>query len=97
MTNLAIEAIHLHKDFKPSAGWRIWQSPKAQTVVRDVSLQVKKGECFGLLGINGAGKTTLTKMLATLILPTSGTARVAGYPLTAGPDIRTAVGLVVTY
>ncbi len=51
------------------------------TAVRDVNLSVKRGEIFGLLGPNGAGKTTLTKVLCTLILPSSGSASVCGFDL----------------
>ena len=47
--------------------------------VDSVSLSVKRGEIFGLIGSNGAGKSTLIKMLTTLLPPTSGTATVAGY------------------
>ena len=46
--------------------------------VDDLTLTVKKGELFGLLGVNGAGKTTLVKMLSCLVLPTSGDAFVLG-------------------
>ncbi len=46
--------------------------------VEDISFDVQRGELFGLLGPNGAGKTTTVKMLTTLLLPTSGTARILG-------------------
>ena len=48
------------------------------TALDDVSLQVPQGTVLGLLGHNGAGKTTLVNILATLLPPTSGTARIAG-------------------
>ncbi len=47
--------------------------------LKSVTLDIPKGQIYGLLGPNGAGKTTLIKCLATLVLPTSGTARVNGY------------------
>ncbi|MCP8937503.1 ATP-binding cassette domain-containing protein [Alsobacter sp. SYSU M60028] len=47
--------------------------------VDDVSLVVRSGEIFGLIGPNGAGKSTLIKMLTTLLPPTAGVARVAGF------------------
>jgi ABC-2 type transport system ATP-binding protein len=66
------------------------------TAVSDVSLTIPEGELFGLLGPNGAGKTTLVKMLCTLILPSSGSAKIAGHDLAAAGVIRAAVGLVVS-
>ena len=64
--------------------------------VDDVSFSVAAGEVFGFLGPNGAGKTTTVRMLATLIAPTSGTARVAGLPLEAvnGVEIRTRISVM---
>ncbi len=61
--------------------------------VDDVSLTVEEGEVFGLLGPNGAGKSTLVRLLCTLILPTSGQARVYGYDLTAETAVKARVGL----
>ena len=53
--------------------------------VRDLNLQIKPGEVFGLLGPNGSGKTTLIRMLVGLIRPTAGTAAVLGRRI---PDKR---------
>ena len=53
--------------------------PNPVTALGGVDLDVEPGEFFGLLGPNGAGKTTFIKILTTLLLPTSGTARVAGF------------------
>ncbi len=60
-----------------------------------ISLDVPRGELFGLLGPNGAGKTTLIKVLATLLLPTSGTARVAGIDVgTHAQQVRERISMV---
>ena len=53
--------------------------PAAVTALAGVDLEVAPGEFFGLLGPNGAGKTTLIKILTTLLLPTSGEARIFGF------------------
>jgi len=53
----------------------------AFTAVNNISFSIKKGEIFGFLGANGAGKTTAMKMMCGLLLPTSGTAKIAGYDL----------------
>jgi ABC-2 type transport system ATP-binding protein len=54
----------------------------------DVSFEIGQGEVFGFLGPNGAGKTTTVRTLGTLIAPTSGSAVVAGLPLTPANDAR---------
>jgi ABC-2 type transport system ATP-binding protein len=63
--------------------------------VEGLDLQVKQGEIFAFLGPNGAGKTTTVRMLACLIAPTSGEARVAGYTVGRESDlIRARVGIL---
>ena len=65
---------------------------------REVTFSVERGEVFGLLGPNGAGKTTALRMLAGLLAPDAGRARVAGYEIPAGraggPELRARVGLL---
>lgn len=59
-----------------------------------VSFKIKAGQIFSLLGPNGAGKTTLVRILATLILPTGGTARVCGHNVVHDPvNARRCIGL----
>jgi ABC-2 type transport system ATP-binding protein len=62
----------------------------------DVSLEVGHGEVFGFLGPNGAGKTTMVRTLGTLLSPTSGSATVAGIPLTPenGVAIRRRISIM---
>jgi ABC-2 type transport system ATP-binding protein len=55
----------------------------AFTAVDTLTLSVNAGEVFSLLGSNGAGKTTTIKMLTTLLQPSSGEARVAGFSITS--------------
>jgi len=63
--------------------------------VDNVSLGVLPGEIFGLIGSNGAGKSTLIKMLTTLLPPSSGAARVAGFDIIAQAGrVRRSIGYV---
>ncbi len=80
---------------------RTWRTTlgigKAITVnaLNSVSLSIPSGKIFGLLGPNGAGKTTLIKILATLILPDSGSASVCDYDLVSQPEkVRNLIGFV---
>jgi sodium transport system ATP-binding protein len=62
-----------------------------------VNLRCEPGQIFGLLGVNGAGKTTCMRLLATLLKPTSGTAKVAGYDIVAEPQkVRANIGFLTT-
>jgi ABC-2 type transport system ATP-binding protein len=67
-----------------------------RTAFQEVSFTVAPGEVFGFLGPNGAGKTTTVRTLGTLIGPTSGSASVAGIPLTSdnGPEIRQRISIM---
>jgi ABC-2 type transport system ATP-binding protein len=64
-------------------------------VVREVTFSVERGETFGLIGPNGAGKSTLIKMLTSMLPPTSGAARIAGFDLaTQSRKVRAHIGYV---
>jgi ABC-2 type transport system ATP-binding protein len=71
---LAVEAHGLSKTFRSGVFSR-----RTVTAVSEVSLAVPRGMIFGLLGPNGAGKTTLLSILATLLLPDAGRARILGH------------------
>jgi ABC-2 type transport system ATP-binding protein len=65
------------------------------TAVDEVSFDVEQGEVFGLLGPNGAGKSTLIRMLTTLLPPTTGTAKVAGFDVVKQADgVRRSIGVI---
>lgn len=77
-----IEVENLVRQFK--------KGPKA---VDGIDINVEPGEVYGFLGPNGAGKSTTVLMLTTLLPPTSGTARVAGYDIVKdGPKVRQSIG-----
>ncbi len=92
----AIETFELTKRFPAGGGWRDLLRPAGlgPPAVDRVTLAMQKGELFGVVGPNGAGKTTLIKLLSTLIIPTSGSARVNGYDLSQEMAIRASIGLV---
>ena len=56
----------------------------AERALDALTLSIPPGECFGLIGANGAGKTTLLRVLATLLVPSSGTARLNGHDVVNG-------------
>ena len=83
-----IEAHNLTKTFKDKKRGVI-------TAVNDISFTCRPGQIYGLLGANGAGKTTTLRLLATLLQPTSGTAKLAGYDVSADADkVRANVGFL---
>jgi ABC-2 type transport system ATP-binding protein len=64
--------------------------------VKGVDLEVQQGEIFGFLGPNGAGKSTTVRMLTTLLKPTSGSAKVAGFDVVANADdVRKRIGVAL--
>src|SRR6478609_4413843 len=82
-----ISAQGLTRSFKTKTG--------TVDAVRGVDFEVGAGEIVGLLGPNGAGKTTTLRMLTTLLMPTSGTATVAGHDLVRAPrEVRRRIGYV---
>src|SRR5436190_4184981 len=81
----AIETMGLEREF--AGGVR---------AVDGVDLEVREGEIYGFLGPNGAGKTTTVRMLTTLLRPTGGSARVAGYDVVAeAKEVRKAIGVAL--
>ncbi|MDQ6838492.1 MAG: ATP-binding cassette domain-containing protein [Actinomycetota bacterium] len=82
-----ISAQGLTRRFKTKAG--------PVEAVRAIDLDVRPGEIVGLLGPNGAGKTTTLRMLTTLLMPTAGSATVAGHDLIRKPrHVRRRIGYV---
>jgi ABC-2 type transport system ATP-binding protein len=90
----AIEVQNLRRVFVTNVG-RFRRQNKEVVAVDDVSFSVGDGELFGLLGPNGAGKTTTVKMLTTLLIPTGGSARIAGYDVVKDANqIRSTIGFI---
>jgi ABC-2 type transport system ATP-binding protein len=92
---LAIEVRHLVRIFESRKGFFFAEKTRTEAL-KGVELLVHRGAIFGLLGPNGAGKTTLTKILSTLLLPTSGTVRVLGHDVVKEATwLRSRIGLVL--
>jgi ABC-type multidrug transport system ATPase subunit len=85
----AIAVQGLEKLFPPArSGWRVFLQPFEKASIpalAGISFQVRSGEALALLGANGAGKSTLLRILATLLLPTRGSALVAGHDTAREP------------
>jgi sodium transport system ATP-binding protein len=83
-----IEVVNLRKSFRDLRRGLVH-------AVDDVSFTARAGEILGLLGPNGAGKTTTMRILCTVLKPTSGAARVAGYDVvTQAADVRRSIGFM---
>jgi ABC-2 type transport system ATP-binding protein len=85
----AVEARGVRRVFRASRG-------SAEVVALDsIDARIERGEIFGLLGPNGAGKTTFIKILTTLLFPTSGEAKVAGFDVVKdSKEVRHRIALV---
>ena len=85
-----IEAVNLRKTFQDKKRGEV-------KAVDDVSFVCRPGEVYGLLGANGAGKTTTLRLLATILEPTSGTARLCGHDIVEHPErVRANCGFLST-
>lgn len=77
----ALTVTHVSKHFGGSSRYQLpGRKPRKRVVaVDDVSLEVRRGEIYGVLGANGSGKSTLIRLIATLLLPDAGTLSVFGH------------------
>jgi sodium transport system ATP-binding protein len=83
-----IEVVNLRKSFRDLRRGLVH-------AVEDVSFEARPGEIFGLLGPNGAGKTTTMRILCTVLRPTGGSARIAGYDVATEPgEVRRHIGFM---
>jgi sodium transport system ATP-binding protein len=76
---------------------KVFQDKKAGDVfaVKDVNLEIEKGEIFGLLGPNGAGKTTLLRIMSTIMSPTEGSVQINGFDVSSDPEnVKKSIGFL---
>lgn len=93
-TDSAIVASNLHRVFRTGGG--PFKRGSEVVAVHDISFAAPRGTIFGMLGPNGAGKTTTIKMLSTLLVPTSGSATVAGFDVQRQErQVRRQLGVVL--
>lgn len=96
----AIETKELGRIYKIRGGKKgkkkkVKTEEKELVALNNFNIEIERGELFGLLGPNGAGKTTLIKILTTLLAPSSGVAKVAGYDVSKDPEqIRPRINMV---
>lgn len=89
-----IEVRDLRRIYKTTIGV-IRRKIKEVVAVDGISFDIHRGELFGLVGPNGAGKTTTIKMLTTLLIPNSGTAKILGYDIVDQANaIRSRIGFI---
>ena len=75
---------------------RVWKSFGVQSVLRELSFSIERGEIFCLLGPNGAGKTTTLEILEGFLAPDAGAVRILGHdPIASGDVLRRRVGVVL--
>lgn len=96
--NLAVETFDLNRTFKLKKAKNKGENGNNNgklIALENANIKIHQGELFGLLGPNGAGKTTLIKILATLLLPTSGTGLVDGIDVVKYPEkVRKKINMV---
>jgi ABC-2 type transport system ATP-binding protein len=94
MASPAIESRQLRKTYVTTRGV-LRRKHVEHVALKGVDLAIEKGELFGLLGPNGAGKTTIVKIFTTLLLPTSGEAKILGLDSVRDPwSVRKRIGFV---
>jgi ABC-2 type transport system ATP-binding protein len=79
---IALDIQHVSKKFNQSTWLKRNGASKPVVAVDDISLQVQRGEIFGVLGPNGSGKSTFIRLLSTLLVPDSGHVTIFGLDIT---------------